>query len=146
MMRDGLAFVLVGCLLGSCATHSPPPADAPPLSPATAFDPVRYCDDSVKSHPEQDLGAPPGIVRMPQILREGPPPPFPGREGVVTFRIRIDETGAVSNIDTISSADAELGALAKTALWGLHFKPACRSDGRPAVFHTLYKYKFELPR
>jgi protein TonB len=67
-----------------------------------------------------------------------------GIEGVVRFKIGIDEKGNVADVKLVERAGHGFDEAATKVMWKLKFKPAIANDGRPVPFRIDYAYRFDL--
>jgi TonB family protein len=67
-----------------------------------------------------------------------------GIEGVVRFKIGIDEKGGIAEVKIVERAGHGFDEAAQKAMWRLKFKPAIANDGRPVPCRIEYTYRFNL--
>ena len=67
-----------------------------------------------------------------------------GLEGVVRFKIGIDEKGRVAEVKIVERGGHGFDEAAQRAMWRLKFKPAIANDGRPVPCRIEYTYRFNL--
>jgi protein TonB len=67
-----------------------------------------------------------------------------GLEGVVRFKLGIDETGKVVSVKVIEKAGHGFDEAGARAMWQSKFKPAVSNDGRPVPASLSWAYRFEL--
>jgi TonB family protein len=65
-----------------------------------------------------------------------------GIEGVVRFKVGIDEKGKVVQVKVIEQAGHGFDEAATKAMWQAKFKPAISTDGRPVPYSLIYAYRF----
>jgi protein TonB len=68
-----------------------------------------------------------------------------GLEGVVRFKLGIDEKGNVARLKITERAGHGFDEAAAQALKRARFKPALGTDGRPVPCNIPYTYRFEIP-
>jgi TonB family protein len=67
-----------------------------------------------------------------------------GLEGVVRFKLGIDENGKVVSVKVIERAGHGFDEAGARAMWQSKFKPAVSNDGRPVPATISWAYRFEL--
>jgi protein TonB len=68
-----------------------------------------------------------------------------GIEGVVRFKLGIDEKGNVVRVKITDRAGHGFDEAASRAVQRARFKPAIGTDGRPVPCNIPYTYRFEIP-
>ena len=66
------------------------------------------------------------------------------REGVVTFKIGVDEKGDVADVRIVERAGHGFDEAAAKAMRRFKFKPAIANDGRPVPCRISYTFRFNL--
>jgi protein TonB len=67
-----------------------------------------------------------------------------GIEGVVTFKIGVDEKGDVADVRIVERAGHGFDEAAAKAMRRFKFKPAIANDGRPVPCRISYTFRFNL--
>jgi periplasmic protein TonB len=92
------------------------------------------------------------IAKYPELLfaPDSPDEIYPpeakrmGIEGIVRFKLGIDEKGNVVRVKIVERAGHGFDERATRAMWRAKFKPAIGSDGRPVPCTHIWGYRFEL--
>jgi TonB family protein len=91
----------------------------------------------------------PVVMNIQEVARaiEAEYPPMlrnAGVAGLAVVRVRIDETGAVTGVESVDASHDEFRGAAERALQHLRFRPA-RKDGRPIAVYLSIPVQFTLP-